>query len=280
MGPPRDLLVLARSDQRRHGQLRLHPGALPARRAAPGRPQPRAGRGHPGRGDAGGDRLDVGDVRAVPRGGRPLAEGHQLRGLRRPLRAAHLRDGGAGVLRARHRRGPGGDEAGAGGRAGRGGDGLHDVADSQPRDGGPAAGGQPRRRVGRGARAGAGDGRPRRRHLRDRGRGHGPRSRPPARLPREAARPGGGDRSAGHVGHVQLALQARRLARVLRDARRDGPRRGAHVRPGAQPRPRARAVVRDQAALRSAARVARGAAAPARRAARAPARRRPARGGW
>ncbi len=54
------------------------------------------------------------------------------------------------------------------------------------------------------------------RHLRDRRRGHGPRPRPPARLPRPAARSGGGDRRAGHVGHVQLALRAGRLARVLR----------------------------------------------------------------
>ena len=34
----------------------------------------------------------------------PLAEGHQLRGLRRPLGAAHLRHGRARVLRAGHRR--------------------------------------------------------------------------------------------------------------------------------------------------------------------------------
>ena len=54
----------------------------------------------------------------------------------------------------------------------------------------------------------------------------------------------------------------------------DRARRRAHVRPGAQPRPRRGALVRDAAALRPPARVARGAPAPARRAARAPARRR------
>ena len=44
---------------------------------------------------------------------------------------------------------------------------------------------------------------------------------------------------AGHVGHVQLALRAGRLARVLQPARRDRAGRRAHVRPGAQPRARA-----------------------------------------
>ena len=58
--------------------------------------------------------------------------------------------------------------------------GLHDLADAESRDLRPPAGGEPHRHVGRGARAGRRDGRPRRRHLRDRRRGHGPRSRPPA----------------------------------------------------------------------------------------------------
>src|SRR5512138_2352806 len=59
---------------------------------------------------------------------------------------------------------------------------------AQPRNGRPAARGQPRRGVERGARAGAGDGRPRRRHLRDRRRGHRPRPRSSTRLPPTAAR--------------------------------------------------------------------------------------------
>ena len=162
-------------------------------------------------------------------------------------------------------------------RAGRGGDGVHDLAHAQPRDGRPAAGGQPRRRVGRGARAGAGDGRPRRRHLRDRRRGHGPRSRPPARLPRAAARPRGGDRACRSRGACSARASApdvwRAYFAMLDETARAGGRMFAQVHSRALAR---RAVVRDQAALRSAARVARGAAAPARRAARAPARRRAA----
>ena len=72
-------LVLARRDNRGHGQLRLHPGAGPARRTGPGGPQPRAGRGHLTRGDGRGHRLDLGDVPRVSRRRRRLAQGHQLR---------------------------------------------------------------------------------------------------------------------------------------------------------------------------------------------------------
>ena len=266
--------MLARRDHGGDGQLRLHPRPLPDRRGASRGAQPRARRGHLPRGHAGGDRVELGDVRRVPRRGGALAQGHQLRRLRRALRPAHLRHGRARLLRAGHRRGPGGDEAGAGGRARRGGHGLHDLAHAQPRDGGPPAGGQPRGRVGRGAGAGAGDGRPRRRHLRDRRRGHRARSRPPARLPRPPPRPRGGDRRARHLGDVQQSPGAGLLAAVLRSAGGDGPGRWAHVRPGAQPRAERAALVRDPAALRPAAGMARAAAAPARRAARGPARSR------
>ena len=64
---------------------------------------------------AAGHRVDVDDVRRVPRRRRPVPEGHQLRGQHRPLGAAHLRDGRAGVRRGGRRRRPGGD----GGRAAR-----------------------------------------------------------------------------------------------------------------------------------------------------------------
>ena len=84
----------------------------------------------------------------VSRRGGALAQGHQLRRLRRALGPAHLRHGRARLLRAGHRRGPRGDEAGAGGRARRRGHGLHDLAHAQPRDGGPPAGGQSRGRRG------------------------------------------------------------------------------------------------------------------------------------
>ena len=67
LGSARHLLVLARRDHRGHGQLRLHPRALRASRAAPGGAQPRARRGHRRRGDGRRHRVDVDDVPRVPR---------------------------------------------------------------------------------------------------------------------------------------------------------------------------------------------------------------------
>ena len=57
--PSGQQLVLARRDDRGHGQLRLHPGARPRRRASARRAQPRAGRGHRSRCAGRRDRLDL-----------------------------------------------------------------------------------------------------------------------------------------------------------------------------------------------------------------------------
>ena len=78
-----------------------------AEQRAARRAQPRARRGHLRRRDGRGHRVDVDDVRRVPRRRRPAAQGHQLRGQHRPLRAAHVRDGRARV----HRRGDADDLA-------------------------------------------------------------------------------------------------------------------------------------------------------------------------
>ena len=103
------LLVLARRHHGRHGSLRVHPGARPVRAAPSRHPQPRAGRGHLRCRDGRRHRLELDDVRRVPRRRRPAAEGAQLRGKRWTFGAAHLRDGGAGLHRAGVRRGPRGD---------------------------------------------------------------------------------------------------------------------------------------------------------------------------
>ena len=75
----------------------------PASRGAarPRRAQPRARRGHLRRRDGRRHRVDLDDLRRVPRRGRRAAEGHQLRRQHRPLRAAHLRHGRARVRGAR-----------------------------------------------------------------------------------------------------------------------------------------------------------------------------------
>ncbi len=95
LGSARHLLVLARRHQRGDGQLRLHPGPLRQARPPPRHAQPRARRGHLGRRDGSGHRVDVDDVRRVPRRRREAAQGHQLLRLHRPLRAAHLCHGRA-----------------------------------------------------------------------------------------------------------------------------------------------------------------------------------------
>ena len=66
----------------------LAPGA--ERRACAGGAQPRAGRGHRPACARRRHRVELGDVRRVPRRGRPAPEGDQLRGQHRPLGAAHV----------------------------------------------------------------------------------------------------------------------------------------------------------------------------------------------
>ena len=176
-------LVLARGDLGGHGQLRLHPGPGPGRRAGPGGAQPRAGRGHrPGRAGRR-HRLELRDLPRVPRRRRPAPQGDQLRRQHRALGPAHLGHGRAGLRGGGHRRRPR-PHAGPAGRrrSGRGHRLLH-VAHRAPRDLRRPAGGLPAGVVGRGGRAGRGAwatlghrhlrGR-RRRHVRPRPRGRGP----------------------------------------------------------------------------------------------------------
>ena len=171
LGPPRHLLVLARRDERGHGQLRLH--ARPVRQVGPAsrREKSRARGGHRGRGDGRGHRLDVDHLPGVPHRRRRAAQGHQLRGLPRPLRAAHVCDGRARLRQGRDRgRSRARWSASCADGAHRGRHGLHDLAVAQPRDAGPPARGEPPRELGRGAAAGRRHGRDERGHLRDRGR--------------------------------------------------------------------------------------------------------------
>src|SRR5262249_40285399 len=119
---------------------------------------PRAGRGYSRGGDGGGHRVDVGDLRAVPRRAGALAEGHQLRGLRRPFRPSHVCDGRARV----HGAGDGGrprrDEARAGRCARGGGGGGHPLPHPPPRADPPPAGCEPAGGPGPGGAAGRGAG--------------------------------------------------------------------------------------------------------------------------
>ena len=123
VGPGWHLLLLARRDHRGHGQLRLRAGALQAGGQGMVRRMPGGGRGHPQGSHGERDRLALGDLPRVSRGGRIVPEGHQLRGLHRALGSQDVRDG-------RSRVGPGG-------RRGR-----------SHAHGGPGAGGAPRRRHG------------------------------------------------------------------------------------------------------------------------------------
>ena len=121
-------------------------------------------------------------------------------------------------------------QARAGERARRGGDRVHHVAHAQPRDGGPAARGQPRRRVERGAGAGAGDGRPRGGIFEIAGEDTG-------RDPDAGATTSGGsatsrgDRRAGHVGMFssRFAPDAWRAYFAMLD---ETARAGGRSRPG------------------------------------------------
>ena len=168
LGSARHLVVLARHHQRGDGQLRLHPGALRRGGQAHGRAQSAARRGHLGRGHGGGHQVGLDHLPRVPRLPRRPAEGHQLRRVHRPLRAPHLRDGRA-RLRAEGERGRSPrDGARAARRPARRRPRLHDLALAGPRDARRAAGGEPRRELGRGAAARRRHGRPERRHLRAR----------------------------------------------------------------------------------------------------------------
>ena len=160
LGPARHVVVLARRHDRRHGQLRLHARALRGGQQGSRRPESPAGRGHPGGGDGGRDRLAVDDLPGVPRLPRILAQGNQLRRLHRPLGAAHVRDGRAGLRGAGPRGRPPGHGAGAPRRDPRGRHRLHHLPVAVARDARRPPGCEPSRHLGRGATA-------RRRHGRD-----------------------------------------------------------------------------------------------------------------
>ncbi|MBI3628258.1 MAG: hypothetical protein HY217_01505, partial [Candidatus Rokubacteria bacterium] len=275
LGSARYLLMLARRDHGRDGQLRIHARPLRRGRQAPRHPQPGACRGHRGRGDGRGHRLDVDHVPGVSRPGGVPAQGHQLRGLHRSLGPAHLRHGRTGVRGAGRRGRPAGDGARAARRHPRRRRRLHDLALAESRDPRSPPRCEPGRRVGGGAAVGRRDGRHERRHLRAGRRGGGPHRRRypgPARVPRAAARSGRRDRPARDLGPVQPAGGARGLAHLPRPARGDRRRGRPHVRPGAQPRAGRAALVLDQPAVRPAPRMEGAAGAAARRAA-APAAR-------
>ena len=149
LGSDRHQLLLPGRDQRGHGQLRLHPGAVPRERGRPRHAQPRARRGHQPRRHEGRHQVALGDLPRIPRRARHAAQGHQLRGLHRPLRAPHLRDGPARL----HRRGDRGRSQGDG-ASHQGGDRrrrarLLDHAQRQSHDLGRQAGGEPARHLGR-----------------------------------------------------------------------------------------------------------------------------------
>ncbi len=103
LGPARQLLLLARRHQRRHGQLRLCPRPVQAGRQGVVRPLPDRGRGHSDRGDAGWDRLELGDLPRVSGECRAPAQGDQLRHVYRALRVADVRHGPARARRTGQR---------------------------------------------------------------------------------------------------------------------------------------------------------------------------------
>src|SRR2546430_677062 len=98
----------------------MHPRSQRRPRQAPRHAESRARRGHRGRGDGRGHRLDVDHLPGVPRPGRVPAQGHQLRLLHRSLGPAHLRHGRAGVRDALRRGRPPRDGARAARRDPRG----------------------------------------------------------------------------------------------------------------------------------------------------------------
>ena len=177
LGSDRHQLVLPRRDQRGHGQLRLHPGAVPRERGRPRHAQSRARRGHQPRRHEGRHQVALGDLPRIPRRARQPAQGHQLLGLYRPLRLAHLRDGRARL----HRRGDRGrdHDHGASRQGGDQGGRLRLLLDAlhQPHDLGRQAGGEPPRDLARARDDGAGHGRARFGHPGDRRRPLGHRQR-------------------------------------------------------------------------------------------------------
>jgi len=157
------------------------------------------GRGHPDRGDDGGDRLDVGDLPGVSRDRRPPAEGDQLRRLHRPLGLAHVRHGQARVERARDGRRPHADGRGGAGSDPRRRHGVLELARHDARHAGRHPGGEPDRRLVGGRSPGRRYGRAERRCVPG-GSGYVGR-RGAAEISRAAQAGGGGDRAAGHVRH-------------------------------------------------------------------------------
>src|SRR5437870_2234473 len=255
LGPARHLLLLARRDHGRDGELRIHAGPLRRLRQAPRHAESRARRGHRRRGDGCGHRLDVDHLPGVPRSGRVPAQGHQLRLLHRSLGPAHLRHGRAGVREAGRRGRPPRDGARAARRDPRRRHRLHDVTIAESRDARPATRRKPPRHLGGGASALRRNGRHERGRLRARrrrGGSHRRRSPGTARLPREAARPGRGDGTPRDLGLVQPAGGAGGLARLPRPARGDRRRGRADARAGAQPRAQREPLVRDHPAVRPA----------------------------
>ena len=197
VGPARQLFLLARRDQRRHGQLRLRPRPLPSGRARMDRPLPRSRRGHPHLGDDGGHRLDLGEFPRLSRDRGSAAEGHQLRRLSRPFGAAHVRYGRTRALRSRDRGRPRRHARRGHGGAPRRRDGVLDLARDHPRHPGRHARAEPHRRVERDRCAGGRHGRTRRGNLPDRAR-HLQRRRA-TRLSRPPAPGGARQRPPGHV---------------------------------------------------------------------------------
>ena len=111
VGLPHDPLELARRDDGRDGQLRRRLRAGAPRRARPADLAHGGRRGHPRRGARRGHRLDVGELRRIPRRRRAAPPRHRPVRAAPPRRAAPLRHGGAG-------RPPGGcDGGGRGGHA-------------------------------------------------------------------------------------------------------------------------------------------------------------------
>ena len=170
MGPGGDVLLLARRDQRRDGQLRVRAGALQAGGERVVRRVPGGRRGHPQERHGGRDRLALGDLSAISRRRRLVPQGHQLRRLYRALGSQDVRDGGArpgpGGRRGRSRV-HGGPGAGGAPRRRRG---PLFVEGHHPHPPGRRPGGEPHRQLGGDRALGARDGRAERRYLPGRAR--------------------------------------------------------------------------------------------------------------
>ncbi len=259
--------MLARRDDRGHGQLRVHARSREGRGATPRRAQPRARRGHRPEGPGRGDRLDLPDVPRVPRRRRGAAQGHRLRLQHRTFGAAHLGHGRASLRGRGHRRGPRAHERPAGGRVAGRSDRPLDVAEPASRDVGRTTRGLPAGGLGRGGGPCRRDERGGRRHSRDRGRRHGCRrahaARRRTRADHEPRCPEPGARHLRARGDEGGGPPPRLLGRVRHSRRADH-------RPDPLPRDLGVVVARNPAPVRPARRVDSAARAAPRRAARDP----------